>query len=316
VEAGQRRLSPSAAVLRLRDRDLEGNLGEEWSLNRTPAFLRQKERARPFVPRLDEPIGFERRSRDSDWGEKVRGDIVRQALVLAAGNGDRFVNGSSESKLLQPLLGQPLILRTIRTAHEAGISRFEIVLGYRAETLRAVIEQGAPPGPFVHFTYNPDWQLENGVSVLAARHRLADGPFALLMGDHVFEAESLSRLMRAALEPDECALGIDCRTTAPEIVEEATKVRLDGSRVVAIGKDLRVFDALDTGMFVCSPSLFDALARARAEGDTTLSGGIRQLGARRLVRGVDIGEAAWYDIDTPADLEKAETSLAALPEHV
>jgi choline kinase len=256
------------------------------------------------------------RSRDSDWGEKVRGDIVRQALVLAAGNGDRFVNGSSESKLLQPLLGQPLILRTIHTAREAGISSFEIVLGYRAEALRAVIEQHAPRATSIQFTYNPDWRLENGVSVLAARDRFTRGHFALLMGDHVFEAGALSRLLQAPLEPDECVLGIDFRTTTPEIVEEATKVRLDGSRVVAIGKHLREFDALDTGMFVCSPSLFQALDRSRSLGDTTLSGGIRQLGVRRLVRGVDIGDADWYDIDTLADLEKAETSLVALPERV
>jgi 1L-myo-inositol 1-phosphate cytidylyltransferase len=241
---------------------------------------------------------------------------VRQALVLAAGNGDRFVNGSSESKLQQPVLGQPLILRTMHTAREAGVSIVEIVLGYRAEALRQVIESGAPPGMSIHFTYNPDWRLENGVSVLAARDRLSNGPFALLMGDHLFEPEALEHLMRAPLAPGECALGIDRKPAPPAVVEEATKVRLEGSRVVAIGKDLQPFDALDTGMFVCSPSLFEALERSRHKGDTTLSGGIRLLAERRLVVGVDIGETAWYDIDTLADLEMAEARLAAEPEHV
>jgi hypothetical protein len=49
-------------------------------------------------------------------------------------------------------------------------------------------------------------------------------------------------------------------------------------------------------------------------GDTTLSGGIRRLAAQGLMRAADIGNAAWYDIDTVADLEAAETRLAALPE--
>jgi choline kinase len=78
---------------------------------------------------------------------------------------------------------------------------------------------------------------------------------------------------------------------------------------VAIGKDLTPYDALDTGMFVCSPSLFAALDRSRAHGDTTLSGGVRQLAAEGLMRGLDIGHADWYDIDTIADLQHAESLL-------
>ena len=56
---------------------------------------------------------------------------------------------------------------------------------------------------------------------------------------------------------------------------------MDGDRITAIGKDLGAYDALDTGLFVCSPTLFDALDARDAGGDTTLSGGIRQLAAQR-----------------------------------
>jgi phosphatidylglycerophosphate synthase len=38
--------------------------------------------------------------------------LVNTALVLAAGNGDRFRRLTRESKLLQPVLGRPLVLRT------------------------------------------------------------------------------------------------------------------------------------------------------------------------------------------------------------
>jgi hypothetical protein len=54
---------------------------------------------------------------------------VRKALVLAAGNGDRFHNANRQSKLLQPVLGRPLILRTLQTARDAGVASFEVVLG-------------------------------------------------------------------------------------------------------------------------------------------------------------------------------------------
>jgi choline kinase len=240
---------------------------------------------------------------------------VRDALILAAGNGDRFHNGTRHSKLLQPVLGRPLILRTIESASDAGIAAFEIVLGYEADALGSLIQREAPRGVSVHFTFNPDWQLENGVSALAGRGRLHDRRFAVLMGDHLFEAPVLTRLLHAAVERDECLLAVDSRAVAPEIAREATKVRMSaGERIVAIGKDLVEYNALDTGLFVCAPVLFAALDRSCAAGDTTLSGGIRRLADRGLMRGVDIGNAAWCDIDTVADLEAAETLLAQ-PEH-
>lgn len=239
---------------------------------------------------------------------------VRDAVVLAAGNGDRFQNGTRQSKLLQPVLGTPLILRTLNTAAEAGITSFEIVLGYQADRLRAAIESDLPAGTTAHFTYNPDWHLENGVSALAVRHRVSDRRFALLMGDHIFDAGVLARLRRAPVRAEESVLAIDSRPVPDAIAAEATKVRLDGDRIIAIGKDLAGYDALDTGLFICSPSLFAALDTARGSGDTTLSGGIRDLAARRLMRGAEVGHAAWLDIDTIDDLEAAEGLLTQLPE--
>jgi choline kinase len=235
---------------------------------------------------------------------------VRDAIVLAAGNGDRFQNATRRSKLLQPLLGQPLILRTLSTAADAGIRSFHVVVGYQADAVREVIERGLPSGTSVQFTYNPDWHLENGVSVLAARVRLRDRRFALLMGDHVFEPAVLARLLHLAVGEDESVLAVDAREVASDVAAEATKVRLSGDRITAIGKDLRSYDALDTGLFVCAPALFDALEIARQTGDTTLSGGIRDLARRGLMRAADVGSASWCDIDTLADLAAAETLLS------
>jgi len=239
---------------------------------------------------------------------------VREAVVLAAGNGDRFQNGTRQSKLLHAVLGQPLILRTLATAAAAGITSFEVVLGYQADSVRRVVERGAPRGTRVHFTYNAEWHLENGVSVLAARHRFADRRFALLMGDHLFEAPVLSMLGRVPAGANESILAIDTQPATPEVAAEATQVRLDGDYITAIGKGLGDYDALDTGLFVCAPALFDALTAARASGDTTLSGGIRRLAARRLMRAADVGGASWYDIDTLADLTTAEGLLSAEPQ--
>jgi choline kinase len=239
---------------------------------------------------------------------------VVNAIVLAAGNGDRFQNRTRDSKLLHPFLGQPLLVRTLDTARDAGVDAITVVLGYQAERVRALVERAAPSGVRISFVLNPNWRLENGVSVLAARPSIETHRFAVLMGDHVFESAVLRRLLQFPMRDDECVLAVDARPVAPVVAAEATKVRRDGSRIIGIGKDLVEYDALDTGMFVCSPVLFDALEASHAEGDTTLSGGIRQLARRGLMRAAEVGDATWRDIDTVSDLEDAESALAATSE--
>jgi choline kinase len=236
---------------------------------------------------------------------------VRRAIILAAGNGDRFRTLSHESKLLQPLLGRPILLRTIESARDAGVQAVTVVLGYQADRVRALVERGAPAGMSISFVFNPEWPLENGISALAARAHAGRGRFALLMGDHVFEPPVLQRMLHLPAGESDSLLAVDARPATPEQAAEATKVRRKGSRIVAIGKDLEDYDALDTGLFVCAPLLFDALETARAQGDTTLSGGIRQLAGQGLMHGMEIGDAAWCDIDTRADLASAESLLGA-----
>jgi choline kinase len=212
------------------------------------------------------------------------------------------------------VLGQPLILRTLATAAQAGISTFHVVVGYQAAALREVVSDWAPRGTQLRITYNPEWQLENGVSVLAVRDSLRNRRFALLMGDHLFEAPVLSRLLQTEVGSRESLLAVVSRDVDTEVAAEATKVRLCGDRITAISKTLTTYDALDTGLFVCHPVVFDALRDARQAGDTTLSGGIRRLATRRLMRAVDVGDATWCDIDTLADLANAEDLLASQPE--
>jgi choline kinase len=236
--------------------------------------------------------------------------IVRKAVILAAGNGDRFQTPTHDSKLLQPLLGQPILLRTLAAAAEAGIASATVVVGYQADRVRALAERGAPSGMTLSFAYNPEWRLENGVSALAARSHTGTGRFALLMGDHVFEPPVLQRMLSLRADDGRSLLAVDAGTVTPEQDAEATKVRRHGSRIVAIGKDLVDYDALDTGVFVFSPDLYGALERACAKGDTTLSGGVRQLASAGRMHGVEIGGATWCDIDTVSDLAAAESVLA------
>jgi choline kinase len=230
---------------------------------------------------------------------------VRRAVVLAAGNGDRFQSNTAPSKLLVPVAGMPLISRTLLTAVRAGIRLIDVIVGHEADAVRAMAASATPPEVTVRFHHNDRWHEENGVSTLVARPHVGDERFALLMGDHVFNWRVLERLVGEATTADESLLAVDRSAATPARAAEATKVRLAGDRITAIGKDIDPFDALDTGVFVFSPPIFTALEESRTAGDTSLSGGVRRLAARGLIRGIDTDGSAWCDVDTVDDLLEA-----------
>ena len=112
--------------------------------------------------------------------------------------------------------------------------------------------------------------------------------------------------MRYPVAPGDSVLAVDDRQADPNLVDEATRVRLYGDRIVAIGKGLTPWDALDTGMFVFTPALYRALRDARADGETTLSAGVQRLAARGVMRAAAVVDSSWCDIDTSDDLDIAE----------
>jgi choline kinase len=201
----------------------------------------------------------------------------------------------------------PLISRTIFTAAQAGVRLIDVVVGYQADAVERTAAAQTPPGVTLRFHHNNRWHEENGVSALVARPHVGNERFALLMGDHVFHWRVLQHLLRQTVRGDESLLAIDRNQATAAQVGEATKVRLRGDRITAIGKQLDPFDAIDTGVFVFSPTIFSALEESASTGDTSLSGGVRRLAARGLMRGVDAGGSAWCDIDTVADLIQASS---------
>ena len=126
------------------------------------------------------------------------------------------------------------------------------------------------------------------------------------MADHIFEPETARVLLQQRLGSGEVILAVDPNIDRIFDLDDATKVLRDGDRIVDIGKEIADYDALDTGMFLCSPSLFDRLDSATRDGNCSLSDGMRQLAEERRLRALEIGEANWQDVDTPEALAHAE----------
>jgi len=234
---------------------------------------------------------------------------AKLALILAAGNGSRLAACSGElPKPLVPLYGKPLLEHVMSGAREAGIEKFVIVVGYRGRTIQKWYENRPFAGVDVAWVENPDYRKKNnGVSVLCAKDLIHE-PFLLLMADHIFEPSTAGALLRQPLGRNEVILGVDRKIESVFDLDDATKVRLEGDRIVEIGKDLKRYSALDTGMFLCQPVLFPGLECAMIDGNCSLSDGLRIMGQNRTFKGFDIGGAYWQDVDTPAALDYARTS--------
>src|ERR1700741_262403 len=230
---------------------------------------------------------------------------VNQCLILAAGNGTRIrtISGSLPKPLVD-FRGRPIIEHIVQRAHRAGIESFVIVVGYRSDLIRNWFE-GRSLGVSVTFVENPDYHKANGVSALKARNVIHEN-FLLLMADHLFEPETAETLIQQPLASGEGILAVDPNIDRVFDLDDATKVLRNGDRIVDIGKEIAHYDALDTGMFLCSPALFGRLESATKDGNCSLSDGMRQIANEPRLRPLEIGDAQWQDVDTPEALAYAE----------
>lgn len=232
-------------------------------------------------------------------------------LIVAAGMGGRL-REKGPSKPLVPLKGVGLLERVIARARAAGVERFFVVTGYRGEDVRAALDvfsrrEGVP---IVHII-NDEWQRANGVSVYKAKPYL-DGPFLLSMCDHLFDPDILRDLMASKLEPDTVTLAVDFNVAGSiNDLDDVTRVKCANGRIERIGKVIRDFNAIDTGVFLCTPVLFEALEASQAEGDDSISGAMNVLARQGKARTFDVQGRLWLDVDDPASFEKAEELLGS-----
>nr|QNO53527.1 bifunctional IPC transferase and DIPP synthase [Methanosarcinales archaeon ANME-1 ERB6] len=196
-----------------------------------------------------------------------------KAVILAAGKGERISKGKSKlsaeskQKPLIPLLGLSLIERAILSAKESGIYDFVVVVGHRSEEVVKYVEAKQKRlGVNIDFVENEEWEKGNGVSVLKARDALKEENFVLLMCDHVFDSSILKELLvYAKNRRGKCVLCVD----KPENVfdlEDATKILLERNKPKAIGKGIENYNAVDCGIFYCTPAIFNALEKEIEEG--------------------------------------------------
>ena len=230
-----------------------------------------------------------------------------KALILAAGQGRRQ-RENGDSKPLIPLLGLSFVERVILTAKKSGIKEFLIVTGYNAGKVRKHLKKGNKLGVKIDYVYNAEWRKGNGVSVLKAKDYIQE-PFILLMADHLFDDKILFELQQQTIKDDTCILCVDKNHHKYLDLEDATKVFMEDGQIKDIGKQLNNYNGIDTGIFLCTPVIFDALEQSINGGDESLAAGMKILANRRKMKGFDISDRYWLDVDDGSALKNAKSML-------
>ncbi len=232
-----------------------------------------------------------------------------KCVIVAAGQGVRLQE-NLQLKPLVPVRGKPLIEHVIDRARLAGIEDFIVVSGYRGHELRAHLNVfSAQTGAKIEHVVNSDWHLANGMSVLKAKPSV-DGPFLLMMCDHLLDPQIVRALSEFPLAPDSVLLAVDYNVIEPlNDADDATRVLCDGGIIQEIGKMLPKFDCFDTGVFLCGLAMFDALEQSQHEGNYSISGAMNVLARQGKACVLDVTGKIWIDVDDAAALAMAEALL-------
>lgn len=239
--------------------------------------------------------------------------MKKTGIILAAGFGSRLA-GTDDQTNLKPLTtvnGTPLIYRTIQSLEIAGCTNVVVVLGYGFAQIKEDILESYTGELPIEFARNDQYDLSNGISVLAAEPFI-EGNFILTMADHVLSEEMMLIAKEHNPPEDGATLLVDYKVDEIFDIDDATKVYSENDQILSIGKEINEYNCIDTGVFICTPRLLDEIKKVyKKQRDASLSDGVQALADENNMHTLNIGDAFWQDVDTPEMLEHAEKILSS-----
>lgn len=227
-----------------------------------------------------------------------------KAVILAAGRGKRLRPlTDSIPKPLIHINNKPMIGYVISAIAKAGIRDFVIVTGYHGDLLKSGLMKETPKEVNIEFIHNPDYRLGNASSLFCAEKALqGEDSFILSMSDHLIDG----KLVQKALESynGTSLLCVDKEPQYLSNIEEATKVALDEEGyIIGIGKGLKKWDAVDTGIFHLDNSIFEIASDVPQPSNLSMC--MRCMIEAGSLKAYDVTGIPWIDVDTIKDLAYA-----------
>ncbi|WP_236552433.1 nucleotidyltransferase family protein [Belnapia sp. F-4-1] len=232
---------------------------------------------------------------------------LTHGMVLAAGLGLRMRPLTEiTAKPLLTLQGRSLLDRALDRLESASIEQAVVNAHWHADQVAAAVACRETP----HIALQREEELlETGGGVTRALPLLGPGPFAVLNGDSVIldgPTPALAR-MAASFDPAQMdGLLLVVRTAQVDGEVGRGDFHLDPLGRIRRPHELELAPYIFSGVQILAPSLFEGAPAGRFSLNRLYD---RAIEAGRLFALVHDG--IWFHLSTPADLERAEASMAA-----
>jgi choline kinase len=236
-----------------------------------------------------------------------------KAVILAAGKGTR-INKDRQvvPKPLYTIGNKCLIEHVINNFKKAGVSDLVIVVGFMAADIINKLGDGSKYGVSITYAVNHEFEKPLGLSVLAAE-KYVSGSFLMSMSDHIMDLAGLQKIVEYSLPEDSCALLVDKKIDTIFWLDDAAKVRLEDNLIREVDKKLQDYNAIDCGVFKCTPVIFNEIRKSIDHHDS-ISAAVTIFSNLDKMFAVDIGEHRWVDVDEYSELEAAREIFKHLTE--
>lgn len=227
-----------------------------------------------------------------------------QAVILAGGKGTR-INANREPipKSLYTIEDKTLIGNVLLNLKNSGITEFIVIVGFMADKIVQKLGDGSQYGVTIKYIMSPYFEKTLGLSLLLAEEHIR-GEFILAMSDHFMPVEAVRKIVDYPLEYNSCALLVDKKIDTIFWLGDAAKVQLKGNKILGVNKKFTEYQAIDCGVFKCSPAIFEEIRKAKDQPDS-ISAAVSIFAGKDKMFAVDIGSYRWVDIDEYTELETA-----------
>ena len=235
---------------------------------------------------------------------------IDKAVILAAGRGTRMRELTAD--LPKPMIevrGKPVLQYIVEGLRDAGVQKFLIVVGYRAEAVQNFFGDGSRYKIDIQYATQVT-QDGTGRVVELAKNFAANDPFVLAYGDILVDAANYQRVVDLANDVEaliSVTRGEDVSKGGAVFVNEKMELvdlreKSDG-RTATSGRGEPFYNA---GLYAFRPSIFDFTAKLKPSprGEYELTDAIRDLAqSEKKVQAIEL-TGAWADVRDPEILAR------------